>query len=322
MRAGVLIRGEEGTGRQIAARAIHTLQQTGARRRVRRDRLRGVRRRASSKRSCSGRRPGRTNNGDWPGGLERVSRQRPAAPGPRRHPLSPEHRRGAGARSGAAGARAARSRSDRDGNRQSDRASTCGRWPASSRVRRGGRRTAAFARTCSAGCRSFASTCRRCGTGAKTSRRSANYFLREICARSACRRRRCRGRRCRCSRRCPGAATRPELRRAAQEHRRRACRAAAGSGSRTCWSHVQLDGAAGRLRQRRHAEDRRDRDSNANTSPRASSSTTAASATPRGRWGSSGPICIERCGRFACIATAVNKPRERRLYQYGHSRDA
>jgi two-component system nitrogen regulation response regulator NtrX len=30
MRAGVLIRGEEGTGRQIAARAIHTLQQNGS----------------------------------------------------------------------------------------------------------------------------------------------------------------------------------------------------------------------------------------------------------------------------------------------------
>jgi DNA-binding NtrC family response regulator len=29
MRAGVLIRGEEGTGRQVAARAIHTMQQTG-----------------------------------------------------------------------------------------------------------------------------------------------------------------------------------------------------------------------------------------------------------------------------------------------------
>ena len=29
MRAGVLIRGEEGTGRQVAARAIHTLQHTG-----------------------------------------------------------------------------------------------------------------------------------------------------------------------------------------------------------------------------------------------------------------------------------------------------
>src|SRR5881394_4082952 len=29
MRAGVLIRGEEGTGRQVAARAIHTLQLTG-----------------------------------------------------------------------------------------------------------------------------------------------------------------------------------------------------------------------------------------------------------------------------------------------------
>ena len=41
MRAGVLIRGEEGTGRQVAARAIHTAASVG-RRRVRLGRLRGA----------------------------------------------------------------------------------------------------------------------------------------------------------------------------------------------------------------------------------------------------------------------------------------
>ena len=74
MRAGVLIRGEEGTGRQVAARAIHTLQQTGDGAFVSVDCA-----------ACDGEEldaelfgaPARLQNGDGNGakGLEKVSRQ-------------------------------------------------------------------------------------------------------------------------------------------------------------------------------------------------------------------------------------------------------
>ena len=72
MRAGVLIRGEEGTGRQVAARAIHTLQQTGDGAFV-----------AVDCGACEGEEldaalfgpAGRAVTGDGSKGLERVSRQ-------------------------------------------------------------------------------------------------------------------------------------------------------------------------------------------------------------------------------------------------------
>ena len=109
MRAGVLIRGEDGTGRQVAARAIHTLQQPAAGAFVSVD--------------CAARDgeeleaelfgpPLRGQHGDGSKGLERVSRQSRLHTARGRHALPAEHRRGADAGAGAARARAARSRGD------------------------------------------------------------------------------------------------------------------------------------------------------------------------------------------------------------------
>ena len=108
-------------------------------------------------------------------------------------------------------ARLARLLRDREallgGNRGDDRlrrpADGGRRSPASTRPFR----KAAFARSCSAGCPSSASTCRRSETDAKTSRRSRITFCAKSVGRTACRRRRCRARRSRSSRRYRGAAT-------------------------------------------------------------------------------------------------------------------
>ena len=105
MRAGVLIRGEAGTGRTVVGRAIHSAQtgppgpfvsidcgefESDADRR-------GAFRKAAAAMSASE---------PFAHGLERVSRYRPAVRGESRHVVSAQHRRGAVAGAGAARARA------------------------------------------------------------------------------------------------------------------------------------------------------------------------------------------------------------------------
>jgi Response regulator containing CheY-like receiver, AAA-type ATPase, and DNA-binding domains len=230
MRAGVLVRGEEGSGRQLAARAIHALQRAGDGAFVAVDC--GAFDGAELDAQLFGA-PPRGHNGDGASGLERVSRQS------RLH-----HARGgtiylqniaeAPTRVQARLARLLRDReaivTETGGAIPFDVRPVAGVGPGFDMAVEDGR----VREDLVAACPSSVSRCPRCETGARTFQRSPTAFFERSARRFECRPRHCRDPRCRCSRRSRGEAT-PKSSAGCSTRSSSACKAVAESRSTMSW---------------------------------------------------------------------------------------